>query len=183
MVENLRLRHHTASQAESMVAQLVDVYLDAHADDGPLYTAERYERQLAMHMPRDGWEMVTASIGDELIGYIYGFPLAVDTHWWDGIQGQVPDGFTNENGHRTFGICELVVRRSWQRRGVAKALHDRLLTTRREERATLLVRPDNSAARRAYDSWGWQFIARLRPSWEGAPLFEVRTRPTMPSGG
>ncbi len=60
VLENLRLRHETAAGAEGLVDQLVDVYLDAHADDGPRYTAERYEQQLAAHMPREGWELVTA---------------------------------------------------------------------------------------------------------------------------
>ncbi|WBC14211.1 GNAT family N-acetyltransferase [Micromonospora sp. WMMA1998] len=177
MTDNVRLRHYSAAEAENVLAQLVDVYLDAHADDGPLYTAERYEQQLAAHMPRPGWASVTAWTGDELVGYIYGFPLQADTHWWDGIQGPVPEGFLDEDGRRTFGVSELVVRRSWQRRGVARALHDELLRNREEERAVLLVRPDNIAAQHAYNAWGWQPVGRLRPSWGGAPLFEVRTKP------
>ncbi|EWM65734.1 acetyltransferase [Micromonospora sp. M42] len=181
MVDKLRLRHHTAAEAEVLVDQLVDVYLDAHADDGPRYTAERYEQQLAAHMLREGWELVTARADDELVGYIYGFPLAADTRWWDGIHEPVPDGFTDEDGHRTFAVCELLVRRSWQRRGIARTLHDRLLSTRRERRATLLVRPDNAPAQRAYDSWGWQPAGRLQPARDGAPLFEVRTKPIGPA--
>ncbi|MFI7212016.1 GNAT family N-acetyltransferase [Micromonospora maritima] len=177
MLNGLRLRHYSAPQARGVLTHFVDVYLDAHADDGPRYTAERYERQLAAHMPRLGWASVTAWAGDELIGYIYGFPLGAETHWWDGIQWPVPEGFVDEDGRRTFGVSELVVRRSWQRRGVAWALHDELLGNRGEERAVLLVRPDNIAAQHAYDSWGWQPVGRLCPSWEGAPLFEVRTKP------
>ncbi|WFF08773.1 GNAT family N-acetyltransferase [Micromonospora sp. WMMD1076] len=176
MGENLRLRRRTAAEAEGLVNQLVDVYLDAHADDGPRYTAERYERQLAAHMPRERWELVTARVDDKLVGYVYGFPLGADTRWWDGIQEPVLDGFTDENGRRTFAVCELLVRRSWQRQGIARALHDRLLSTRREERATLLVRPDNAAAQQAYDSWGWRPAGWLQPTREGAPLFQVRTK-------
>ncbi|MFD6635781.1 GNAT family N-acetyltransferase [Micromonospora chalcea] len=176
MVDKLRLRHHTAAEAEVLVDQLVDVYLDAHADDGPRYTAERYEQQLAAHMLRKGWELVTARADDELAGYIYGFPLAADTRWWDGIHEPVPDGFTDEDGHRTFAVCELLVRRSWQRRGIARALHDRLLSTRRERRATLLVRPDNAPARHAYDSWGWRPLTHLHPARPEAPIFMVLIR-------
>ncbi|MEU1964001.1 GNAT family N-acetyltransferase [Micromonospora sediminicola] len=177
MFDGPRLRHYSAVQARAVLNQLVGVYLDAHTDDGPLYTAERYERQLAAHMPRPGWTSVTAWNGDGLVGYVYGFPLGADTHWWDGIQGPVPEGFLDEDGRRTFGVCELVVRRSWQRQGVARALHDELLGSRSEERAALLVRPNNTAAQHAYNSWGWQPVGRLRPSREGAPLFEVRTKP------
>ncbi|RAO52729.1 hypothetical protein LUPAC06_05590 [Micromonospora saelicesensis] len=173
MQEDLRPRHYTAEEAQPLVDQLVDVYLDARANDGPLYNAERYRKQLAAHMPRPGWELVAATVGDQLVGYIYGFPLAPDTHWWDGIQGPVPAGFTEESGRRTFAVSELLVRRPWQRRGIARALHDELISSRIEERATLLVRPDNTVARLAYESWGWQCVARLRPAWEGAPTFIV----------
>ncbi|MFI5485642.1 GNAT family N-acetyltransferase [Micromonospora echinaurantiaca] len=176
MQEDLRLRHYTAEEAEPLVDQLVDVYLDAHANDGPLYNAERYRKQLAAHMPRPGWELVAATVDGELVGYIYGFPLAPDTRWWDGIQQPVPAGFTEETGRRTFAVSELLVRRAWQRRGIARALHDELLSGRTEERATLLVRPDNTVARRAYESWGWRCVARLKPAWEGAPTFMVAVR-------
>ncbi|MEU1837461.1 GNAT family N-acetyltransferase [Micromonospora chersina] len=176
MLENLRLRHYEAGQAQELVDQLVDVYLDAHSEDGPLYNAERYRRQLALHMPRAGWELVAATVDGELVGYIYGFPLAPDTRWWDGIQEPVPAGFTEEDGWRTFAVSELLVRRGWQRRGIARALHDELMTSRTEERATLLVRPDNTAARNAYHAWGWQSVASLQPAWENAPTFMVLTR-------
>ncbi|TYC07137.1 GNAT family N-acetyltransferase [Micromonospora sp. WP24] len=181
MVENLQVRHYTAEQAEDLLDQLVDVYLDAHAEDGPLYNADRYRRQLAMHMPRAGWQLVAATADGKLVGYIYGFPLAADTRWWDGIQGPVPSDFTDEDGRRTFAISELLVRRAWQRRGIARALHTELMSSRTEERATLLVRPDNIAARNAYRSWGWQSIATLKPAWEDAPTFMVLVKSPDPN--
>ncbi|SBT54911.1 GNAT family N-acetyltransferase [Micromonospora narathiwatensis] len=176
MLENLRLRHYTAEQAEELVDQLVDVYLDAHAEDGSLYNAERYRRQLTMHMPRAGWELVAATVGGKLVGYTYGFSLTPDTRWWDGIQEPIPAGFTEEDGRRTFAVSELVVRRRWQRRGVARDLHAELISGRGEERATLLVRPDNTAARNAYHTWGWQSVTSLRPAWDHAPTFMVLTK-------
>ncbi|KAB1915196.1 GNAT family N-acetyltransferase [Micromonospora sp. AMSO31t] len=176
MLENLRLRHYGAERAQELVDQLMDVYLDAHSEDGPLYNAQRYQRQLTLHMPRAGWELVAARVDRELVGYIYGFPLAPDTRWWDGIQEPIPVGFTHEDGQRTFAISELLVRRRWQRRGIARALHDELMSSRTEERATLLVRPANTAARNAYRAWGWQSVASLRPAWEDAPTFMVLTR-------
>ncbi|SCF34689.1 Acetyltransferase (GNAT) family protein [Micromonospora viridifaciens] len=176
MLENLRLRHYTVEQAEELIDQLVDVYLDAHAKDGPLYNAKRYRQQLAMHMPRAGWELVAATVDGELAGYVYGFPLSPDTRWWDGIQEPVPPGFTIEDGRRTFAISELLVGRAWQRRGIARALHNELMSNRSEERATLLVRSGNNAARSAYRAWGWQSVTSLRPAWDKAPLFIVLTR-------
>ncbi|MGV9764558.1 GNAT family N-acetyltransferase [Micromonospora tulbaghiae] len=105
MLENLRLRHQTAAEAEGLVDQLVDVYLDAHADDGPRYTAKRYEQQLAAHMPREGWELVTARVDEDLVGYVYGFPLGSDTRWWDGIREPMPDGTKTGNGLTRSANC------------------------------------------------------------------------------
>ncbi|TDC38350.1 GNAT family N-acetyltransferase [Micromonospora sp. 15K316] len=181
MLENLQVRHYTAEQAEDLLDQLVDVYLDAHAEDGSLYNADRYRHQLAMHMPRAGWQLVAATTDGKLVGYIYGFPLPTDTRWWDGIQKPIPEGFTSEDGRRTFAISELLVRRAWQRQGIARALHDELMSSRAEERATLLVRPDNTAARNVYRSWGWQSITTLQPAWENAPTFLVLVRTPQPN--
>ena len=57
-----------------------------------------------------------------------------------------------------------MIPRDWAGKGIARALHDRLLLGREEQRATLLVEPDNVAARRAYLHWGWRKVAQLRPS-------------------
>ncbi|MGQ0719558.1 MAG: GNAT family N-acetyltransferase [Pseudonocardiales bacterium] len=65
-----------------------------------------------------------------------------------------------------------MVRPQWRRRGYASALHDALLRHRHEERATLLVRPDNTAAHHAYRSWGWHKIGELQP-FDDAPIFDA----------
>ncbi|MGC4805115.1 GNAT family N-acetyltransferase [Micromonospora sp. DT233] len=176
MIDKLALRHHSAAESEAITEQLVALYLEIHAGDGGFYSADRYHRQLSAHRQRPGWVLVTATLDDELIGYMYGFPLAPDTRWWEGVQEPVPAGFTEEDGRRTFAICELLVRAAWRRQGVARALHDDLVRSRREERMTLLARPDNGPAQAAYRSWGWQTVTRLRPGWPDAPLFDVLTR-------
>lgn len=176
MTEKLTLRQYGADESEGITEQLVALYLDVHAGQGEFYGEDRYRRQLSAHRQRAGWVLVTATLDEELIGYVYGFPLAPDTRWWDGIQQPVPAGFTEEDGRRTFAICELLVRAPWRRQGVARALHDDLVRSRREERMTLLARPDNAPAQAAYRSWGWQTVTRLRPGWPDAPLFDVLTR-------
>ncbi|MEV1287915.1 GNAT family N-acetyltransferase [Micromonospora sp. NPDC049679] len=177
MNHELTFAHHDVDSAKPVVDQLVAVYLEAHEDDGPFYSEDRYRRQLAAHMNVPGWSQVAASLGDEMIGYIYGFPLPRGTRWWEGLQTPVPDDFTHETGRRTFALSELLVRPTWRRRGIAKALHDELLNSRPEERATLLARPDNEPAQATYAKWGWQKVAELCPNWEHAPLFDVLLRP------
>ena len=86
-------------------------------------------------------------------------------------------GFTDEDGSRTFALSEIMVRRPWTGRGVAHALHDELLRGRNEKRATLLVELGNDVAYRAYTAWGWRKVARLRPGWPDAPLYDVLILP------
>jgi ribosomal protein S18 acetylase RimI-like enzyme len=177
MTGDLTFTHYDADTAEKILDQLVAVYLEVHAGDGPFYTEDRYRQQLSGHMTVSGWSLVTASAGDDMAGYIYGFPLPAKTRWWEGMQSPVPDGFTDEDGRRTFALSELMVRPAWRRRGIAKALHDELLGSRPEERATLLARPDNAPAQAAYAKWGWQKAAELRPAWDNAPRYDVLILP------
>ncbi|MET8550168.1 GNAT family N-acetyltransferase [Micromonospora zamorensis] len=176
MTEGLQLRHHSADEAEGILDQLVDLYLEVYAGGGEFYSEDRYRRQLSMHMQRVGWELVTATVDAALLGYIYGFPLPRRTRWWDGIQEPVPPGFTEEDGSRTFALSELLVHPARRRRGVATALHDELIGIRTEVRATLLVRPDNSVAQDLYRTLGWGKATKLRPNWENAPTFDVLVR-------
>ncbi|MER7419383.1 GNAT family N-acetyltransferase [Micromonospora peucetia] len=180
MIKSLELRHHTAEQAAGLVGRLIELYLMVYADGGEFHSEDRYRRQLAGHMQRGGWDLVTATIGGELVGYIYGFPLPAETGWWGGIHEPIPAGFTDEDGKRTFAISELMVAFDWRRRGIAKSLHDELLADRAEERATLLADPDNTPAQAAYRSWGWWKITKLRPGWEHAPTYDVLVKKTAP---
>lgn len=177
----MELRHHTTDQAAGLTDRLVELYLTVYADGGEFHSEDRYRRQLAGHMQRDGWDLVTATADGELVGYIYGFPLPAETRWWGGIHEPVPAGFTDEDGKRTFAISELMVAPGWRRRGIAKSLHDELLAGRAEERATLLADPDNTPAQAAYQSWGWRKITTLRPDWEQAPTYDVLVKQISPS--
>lgn len=172
----LQFRHYDAEEATEILDQLVGLYLEVHAGGGEFYSRDRYRRQLDLHMRRAGWELVTATVGWSLVGYIYGFPLPSETRWWEGIHEPVPPGFTIEDGTRTFAISELMVQPAWRRQGIAVTLHDELVAARTEPRMTLLVRPENAAAQTAYRSWGYTKVTRLQPSWENAPNFDVLVR-------
>jgi ribosomal protein S18 acetylase RimI-like enzyme len=187
--ERLLVTHLDAAAARSMVDDLVAVYLEVYADaDDPFFGEDRYRRQLAGHLSAPGWQAAVGSVDGEVAGYAYGFVLGPGTRWWDGFTTAPPADFTTETGHRTFAISEIMVRAPWQRHGIARRLHDALLGGRTEERATLLVEPENVPAQHAYASWGWHKVAQLRPGWEGAPLFDVlvlrlpAARPTLNRG-
>ena len=128
-----------------------------------------------------GFELVIADQDGDAVGQTWGWPLGVNSRWWEGLESEPEPGFTVEDGTRTFGLSEIMVQRGYTGRGVAHALHDELLRGRPENRATLLAEPDNVNAYQAYVRWGWQPVAKLRPGWPDAPLFDVLVLP-LPLG-
>ena len=176
MTDDLVLNRYDADSARERFDELVATYLDAYAGAGPNYTEERFRRQLSSHLQSSGFSLVAAEVRGAVIGYAYGRTAPPHARFWEGLQTPVPAGLTWEDGNRSFGLCELMVRKEWQRRGVAEALHDELLAGRPEQRATLYARPDNAPAQAAYAKWGWRKVAQVQPSWENAPVYDVLVR-------
>ena len=88
-----------------------------------------------------GFVLAEARHGGYLVGYAFGMPLRPSTSWWRHLTTPLPDEVTAEHPGRTFALVELVVRASWRRQGIGRALHDLILRDRPEERATLTVPP------------------------------------------
>ncbi|MFI0423861.1 GNAT family N-acetyltransferase [Spongiactinospora sp. 9N601] len=134
------------------------------------------------YVANQGFELVVAYEDGEPVGQAWGWPLdeRSGATWWKGLVCPPEPGFAREDGHRTFALSALMVRRAWTRRGIARALHDELLLSRPETRATLLVRPGNIAACSAYAKWGWTRRATLRPDALSAPTMDVLTLDLTP---
>ncbi len=155
-------------------------YVDAIASGDPFDSVEAFMHRFDAYTSGSGFDLMVAYHGDDAVGQTWGWPLderATTTGWWAGLLEEPQPGFTQEDGRRTFALSEIMVLRDWAGKGVAHALHDQLLLGRSEQRATLLVEPDNVAARRAYLHWGWRKVAQLRPGWDHAPLFDVLILP------
>ncbi|MDQ2883105.1 MAG: GNAT family N-acetyltransferase [Actinomycetota bacterium] len=157
------------------------IHRDAYAADNASRDAfasdSAFMQRFDAYTSRSEFDLVIAYRGDEPIGQTWGWALGPTTAWWDDLAGEPEPGFTVEDGHRTFALSELMVRQCWTGQGVAHALHDELLQRRRETRATLLVRPENTTAYRAYTRWGWRPVGHLRPAWPDAPLMDVLIMP------
>ncbi|GLZ09696.1 hypothetical protein Acsp03_71620 [Actinomadura sp. NBRC 104412] len=175
----LRFQRFNAAQARAIREVVEAVYIDAYAKaiaSGDEFDAvEQFMRRFDAYTGSGrGFDMVVAyTAGQEPIGQTWGWPLGPDTAWWGGLEEEPEPGFTQETGARTFALSEIMVRQAWTGQGVAHRLHDELLKTRPETRATLLVEGGNEQAYRAYRAWGWQKAGRLRPRWENAPLYDV----------
>jgi GNAT superfamily N-acetyltransferase len=171
--------HHDAGTVEEIFdSVVVPVYEASHADviSNPFYSADRFIERVRGYMRSPAFELVAAYADGRPVGQAFGYALPADARWWNGLTTAVPDGFTIETGKRTFAFNELMVVPDRQGEGVAHALHDELLGGRPEERATLLVREDNTTAQNAYAKWGWEKVAKLRP-YPDAPHFDAMILP------
>lgn len=153
----------TEGIVDTVIAKL---YVDTHSDviDNPFYSAERFTERIRGYMRSPKFECVVASVENVPVGLALGYGLSErGARWWEGLTTPVEPGFTDEDGTRTFALCELMVHPDWQGQGIAHAVHDELLHNRPEQRAALLVRENNESAQRAYARWGWKRIGKLRP--------------------
>lgn len=108
----------------------------------------------------------------EPVGMAYGYRLAANTGWWDHLTVPVPQETRPEDGQLTFGLMEMAVRTGWRQQGVARRMHDALLSGSAEERVLLNVHPQSTAAQTAYRAWGYRKVGEARP-WAGAELHDV----------
>lgn len=143
--------------------------------EGPRDVAEFLERYQREHKT-PGFRLVLARDGVRLAGFAYGLPLASNTGWWSGfLDTDLPEGFTREDGHRTFVVMELAVVADQRGRGVGRALHTALLDGVSAERVTLAVRPEAPAAA-WYERLGYQLVGLTQP-WDGAPVYRSMVKP------
>jgi ribosomal protein S18 acetylase RimI-like enzyme len=158
------------AQAAEQAAELQALHAEVYPDDDPGRFAGRFRVQRR----QPGFVLAEARSGGYLVGYAAGMPLRPATSWWRGLTAPLPEEITAEHLGRTFALVDLLVRASWRRQGIARTLHDLILAGRPEERATLTVRPDATAAQHALRSWGWRRAGRTRdPGDPGSPVADV----------
>ncbi len=163
------------TQAAAHETELQALHAEVYAD--PPYRrdddAARFGGRFRVQRRQPGFALAEARHGGYLVGYAAGMPLRPSTSWWAGLTTPLPDEVTAEHPGRTFALTDLLVRASWRRQGIGQALHDLILASRREERATLTVLPAAAPAQNAFQRWGWRKIARTRDSRPGSPVADV----------
>ncbi|MFD9804833.1 GNAT family N-acetyltransferase [Streptomyces sp. NPDC059071] len=187
-IPGLEFDHYTAAQARANRTTVETIHRSAFADaistgdpfNQPDAFMQRFDAYTDPHAGR--FELVVARIDGHPAGQTWGWPLTANSRWWTNLELDSGDraAFTAENGLRTFALSEIMVCNEFTGQGLAHELHDELLTNRPEERATLLVEPDNTPAYRAYLRWGWHRIGTLKPSWPNAPTLHALTRDLSP---
>jgi GNAT superfamily N-acetyltransferase len=177
----LTFRRYNGADTSGIRGTVEEIYRGSYSQEqqaDSFSTADAWMGRFDVYAAIPGFDLVIAYTElDEPIGQTWGWPLAADTDWWTGLVSEPEPGFTNEDGSRTFALSEIMVQKPWTGQGVAHALHNELLRNRAEKRGTLLVRPANTFAYRAYTRWGWRQVAQLRPKWPDAPTFDVLITP------
>ena len=172
MPDKIQFERHDAAGARTLADKVSFIHRDAYADiissGDPFETPDAFMNRFKSHSSHPDLDFIIASIGDDPVGQIWGFPIGQPTYG---------------EAKLTFALCEIMVRKAWTGQGIAHALHDELLAARTEPQAELYVRPDNSRAYRAYLKWGWRRIGETRPDLPDAPLFDVLILPLPIAAG
>jgi hypothetical protein len=175
----VRLRVLGGQAAGQQLAALVELYAEVYGEPPYNWGHEHvalFAERFAGQRQQDGFRLVEAREGDQLIGVGFGVTLRPNTPWWQNLLTTLPTTMTTEYPNRTFALVELLVGEPWRRQHIAEHLHDRLLADRPEERATLTVLPAATAAQVAYHKWGWQKVAQKRNPLPGSPVFDVMVK-------
>jgi GNAT superfamily N-acetyltransferase len=182
----LHFQRYNAAGAREIRDMVALIHRDAYAariePGDPFESHQAFMERFDAYTAGRGFDLVLACLDNQPAGQAWGWPLTSSTRWWDGLPAEPEPGFTREDCTRTFALSEIMVRQAYTGRHIARALHDKLLSGRAEQRATLLVNPANQAAYEIYRHWGWRTVAQLRPAWPGAPLFDVLILP-LPAPG
>jgi ribosomal protein S18 acetylase RimI-like enzyme len=143
--------------------------------------SQLHRERLGQLLGEPSFGIAVAQAGDELVGFAYGFTVAADTQRWARLNPPAPAEVTAEWPGRTFLLFDYAVRDRHRGRGVGRRLHDGLLGSRREERATLTVQPTATATKAIYEHWGWWGLARRNRHWPRRREVSARLRTNDPS--
>ena len=110
--DDLTLTHHTSVEAANLMDELCDAY--AYADAyGAVPGEDTHEKSSAFRdrataaLLAVNYSLVTAHVGDQLVGFTFGYGLQPERGWWEVLQPEPPEGFTVETGSRTV-VSDLI---------------------------------------------------------------------------
>jgi GNAT superfamily N-acetyltransferase len=183
MTTEVRIELGDASLARPVVGQVCDLY-DAVFSSPPFFwrddESDLHRQRLRSLLDDPSFGVALAWASDELIGFAYGFGLAADTQRWSRLSEPLPTDVTHEWFGRTFLLFDFGVRVDRRSRGVGRRLHDQLLGSRAEERATLTVQPTALDTKLIYERWGWRRVGHVEGGPQAAaPIFDVYLRDTL----
>jgi len=163
-MSDLAYNRHSGEQMLSMLYEVANLYDVIHSDmpeeQGGIFSRQSFLMRTAGQAQAPGFELVTATSGDLLIGFSFGHPMPSGRWWVDCTPA--PQGILSAS---KFAVIELDVRKSHRRQGIAKKLLGMLLRDREEDFATLASTP-GTVANDMYKRWGWYQVGTFTDSME-----------------
>lgn len=186
MTPDVRVERGKAGLARPLTDQICALY-DEVFSQPPFHwrvdESRLHRARLASLLDDPSFGIVLAWVGDtdavssELAGFAYGFALAPGTTRWSRLVEPLPAATTAEWPGRTFFLFDYAVRERHRGRGIGRRLHDTLLGSRAEQRATLSTQPSATATKAMYERWGWRMVGQsVGGPTASAPLFDVYLR-------
>jgi GNAT superfamily N-acetyltransferase len=86
------------------------------------------------------------------------WPLGPDTRFWQNFIEPVPEELSREWPGRTFILVDLAFDEAWRGQGLGRELTQKLLASRREQRAVLSVQPTATDTQAFYVHLGWRKV-------------------------
>ncbi|MFJ9415872.1 GNAT family N-acetyltransferase [Streptomyces sp. NPDC101227] len=156
---------------------LLNLYAEVRAEllHLPNYRVDVFAERLDRHGVEPGWEAVIAYADGVAMGYAYANTVEPGNRWWTRMTTPVPDEYTTAPA---VAVKEIGVVQPWRGHGVARRIHDELLSGRPEMYATLLVNADagDGKVRRLYEEWGYRKVSEQQPGPE-SPVLAAMVRP------
>lgn len=179
----MRLDLGGADLARPLLDQIGELYREVFSVP-PYYwkpdEAQLHRERLLRLLEDPTFGIAMAWAGSELVGFAYGFTVPPDTKRWSNLTEPAPPELTEEWPGRTFLLFDFAVRATYRGSGVGRRLHDALLGSRSEERASLSVEPPAVDTKAIYEHWGWRQVAQSRGGpTAAAPVFDVYVRDSL----
>ncbi|MFF3067508.1 GNAT family N-acetyltransferase [Kitasatospora sp. NPDC057936] len=167
---DIELQHYRELTEEART-RLIEAYADVRAPllHLPNYRVAAFAERLGRHASEPGFELVLGYAGEVPIGYAYGNTIEEGDRWWTRMIKPLP---AEVAALPTLALKEIGVRTQWRGTGVARRIHDELLSGRTEPQVTLMVNPaaGDGKVLALYETWGYEAINEVQPSPQAPPL-------------
>jgi ribosomal protein S18 acetylase RimI-like enzyme len=146
---------------ESLTTLYVEVHREARYKSDSMFSRTSFVSRIEVQATKPGFELVTAEIDDQIVGFSFGYTISPGAWWQDATRP--PEELLEAS---KFAVIELEVQAEYRGHGLGKRLLRILLENRTESVATLAAMP-SSPAYAMYRRWGWTKVGDFT---DGPPM-------------
>lgn len=183
MTENPDISIHGTEIDDELVKRLADLYVadfvdpDLREADPEFYSHARFIERMDDYKGSPKFAAYVMHKGAEIVGFATVANLIPNTAWWKNTEPRLSGELVEENNERTVAIFDLMIVHSHRGQGLASRLHEEILTTRSEERVTLLSSKPQQPAYSMWLHWNYKIVAS-KTDGDG-PRLDVFLRPRV----